>query len=79
MNAPISEQQTILTCRLPGHITAEIKKRALGLGFQKIGIVRAELLAEERLRLNRWLESGYHGEMTYMVRDSEQRSDPRRL
>ncbi len=60
-------------------ITKTVKDRAVELGFDKVGIVRAEALTEERARLEEWLCRGYHGEMPYMARDSEQRSDPRKI
>jgi len=56
-----------------------IKTRARGLGFHKVGIVRAEALHVERERLEEWLNRGYHGEMNWMTRDPAQRADPRRL
>ena len=60
-------------------VTAGIKARAVELGFDKIGIVRVEALIEERVRLEEWLRRGYHGEMPYMARDPEQRSNPRKI
>ena len=59
--------------------TAQIKTRAYDLGFQKVGIVRAETLSVEGARLKEWLARGYQGEMSWMARDPEQRSDPRRI
>lgn len=59
--------------------TAQIKARAQELGFDKVGIVRAQPLTGERTRLEDWLRRGYHGEMPYMARNPEQRSDPRKL
>src|SRR5689334_20583149 len=56
--------------------TELIKTRARELGFDKIGIVRAEPLSDERAQLEEWLRRGYHGEMPYMARDPEERSDP---
>ncbi|HEY0726925.1 MAG TPA: tRNA epoxyqueuosine(34) reductase QueG [Pyrinomonadaceae bacterium] len=56
-----------------------IKERALAEGFQKVGIIRAEPLAEEAPRLKEWLARGYHGEMSWMARDVEKRLDPREL
>ena len=58
-------------------LTAEVKRRALELGFQKVGVVRAELLDEERARLEEWLARGYHAEMEWMARGVERRADPR--
>ena len=56
-----------------------IKERALAEGFHKVGIVRAEPLADEAPRLREWLARGYHGEMSWMARDVEKRLDPREL
>jgi epoxyqueuosine reductase len=56
-----------------------IKERALLEGFHKVGIVRAEALADEAPRLKEWLARGYHGEMSWMARDVEKRLDPRRI
>lgn len=58
---------------------AEIKSRAREVGFDKVGIVRAETLSEESVRLQQWLARGFHGEMAYMARNSEQRSAPEKL
>lgn len=60
-------------------LTNQIKARAREVGFDKVGIVRVEPISEERARLEEWLRRGYHGEMPYLARDPEQRSDPRRL
>ena len=59
--------------------TSSIKERAFAEGFQKVGIVRAEPLAEEAPRLKEWLARGYHGEMSWMARDVEKRLNPREL
>ena len=53
-----------------------IKQKAAEIGFQKIGIVPAEPLISEGARLNDWLERGFHGEMAWMQREPEKRSDP---
>ncbi len=60
-------------------LSERIKDRALALGFDACGIVRAAPLAEERARLLAWLAAGYHGEMDYMARNTEKRADPTRL
>jgi epoxyqueuosine reductase len=73
MNAP--EGSSSLARSLPH----KIKERARELGFDKVGIVRAEPLPEERTRLEEWLRRGYHAEMGYMARDPEQRTDPRKI
>jgi epoxyqueuosine reductase len=60
-------------------LSRAIKEQALSAGFDKVGIVRAEVLADERWRLQEWLDRGYHGEMHWMGRDPDKRTDPRSL
>jgi epoxyqueuosine reductase len=57
----------------------QIKNRALKLGFLACGISEAGFLTEEKSRLERWLETGMHGEMGYMDNHLEKRLDPRLL
>ncbi|MGI8788860.1 MAG: tRNA epoxyqueuosine(34) reductase QueG [Pyrinomonadaceae bacterium] len=57
-------------------LTEQIKHKALDLGFHKIGIVRAEPLAEEAAHLKEWLEKNYHGAMAWLEREPEKRVDP---
>jgi epoxyqueuosine reductase len=71
----ISEKQR--TANSSPVAAAEVKERALQLGFSKVGIARAESLTEERSRLQKWIARGYHGEMKWMERDPAQRTDPR--
>ena len=56
-----------------------IKQKAVEIGFSKIGIVRAEPLSGEGERLNEWLSRGFHGEMAWLAREPEKRSDPHLL
>ncbi|MDT4896743.1 MAG: epoxyqueuosine reductase [Acidobacteriota bacterium] len=58
-------------------ISRKIKERARGLGFDMVGIVRAGALEDERGRLQEWLGRGFHGEMQWMAREPEKRTDPR--
>lgn len=60
-------------------LTKLIKERAELEGFEKIGITRAEPLSREALRLNEWLNRGYHGNMEWMGRNRELRTDPSSL
>ena len=60
-------------------LTRQIKERALLEGFDKVGIVRAGELTEEREHLSEWLARGYHGEMSWLEREPEKRADPRKL
>jgi len=77
--APIAESVNVDSHINRGEISARIKNRALDLGFHKVGIVRAEPLINERGRLEEWLGRGFHGEMKWMARDPEQRTDPQKL
>ncbi len=63
----------------PALSSAMIKERARVEGFDKVGIVAADALIKERAQLNEWLRRGYHGEMSWMARDPEKRTDPREL
>ena len=58
-------------------LTAQIKEKALEIGFHKVGIVRAETLQIEGERLKKWLDKGFHAEMRWMEREPEKRADPR--
>lgn len=58
-------------------LTQKIKQKALEIGFHKVGIVPAASLSEEKSRLERWLEKGFHAEMRWMEREPEKRADPR--
>ena len=60
-------------------ITHQIREEATRLGFSFVGIARAERLDEEALRLETWLNSGFHGQMHYMANHFEKRVDPRQL
>lgn len=60
-------------------LSRRIKEHARRLGFDKVGIVRADPLTRERERLEEWLGRGFQGEMRWMARDPEKRTDPRAL
>ena len=57
---------------------ADIKAKARGLGFEKVGIARAGR-APRAEHLRAWLADGMHGEMAYMARSPERREEPDRL
>lgn len=61
-------------------ITAEaIKARAHQLGVDITGIVRSEPLVQEAKDLERWLQLGYQGTMSWMARNRSARNDPSKL
>ncbi len=64
--------------RMPS-FSERIKQKAVEIGFQKVGIVAAEPLVDEGVRLNEWLDKGFNGEMAWLEREPEKRSDPRLL
>ena len=56
----------------------ELKRRALALGFDAVGI--APLAANPHAAaLDRWLDAGYAGTMTYLHRQAAKRKDPRSI
>ena len=57
----------------------QIRAQARAQGFDLVGIVPAAALSQERRQLEEWLARGYHGEMSWMARDPEQRTDPRKF
>ena len=57
----------------------EIKLEARRLGFDKAGVAPAGAMTEEGEHLRLWLARGFHGQMSYMARDSQRRADPRLL
>ncbi len=64
----------------PGRdLSGRIKAKAFAEGFEKVGIVPAQPLNDEHNHLVQWLRRGYHGEMAWMARNPELRTDPRKL
>ena len=80
MSATGSVQQTNQAA-LPNplELARLIKDRALVEGFEKVGIVPAQALVRESDQLREWLRRGYEGQMKWMARDPEMRTDPRKL
>jgi epoxyqueuosine reductase len=59
--------------------TDKIREEAYRLGFDFIGMAKAERMDEEARRLDTWLNKGFHGKMSYMENHFEKRIDPRQL
>jgi epoxyqueuosine reductase len=53
-----------------------LKQMALDQGFDACGISKIEVLTDERAYLEKWLAKGFHGDMGYMERNVEKRTDP---
>lgn len=56
-----------------------IKSEAKRLGFDYVGISKADFLEEEAPRLESWLNKQMHGQMSYMADHFDKRLDPRIL
>jgi epoxyqueuosine reductase len=54
---------------------AEVKRLALGLGFDEVGVAGIEL-ADDEAHLLEWLAAGLHGELHYMERFGARRARP---
>ena len=52
-----------------------IKKKAEELGFQKVGIARAEKTPKEKSNLDSWLMQGNHASMTWMMNRKDERGN----
>lgn len=59
--------------------THKIKAEAARLGFDACGIADAVYLEDDARRLQQWLDKGYQGEMAYMERYFDLRTDPAKL
>ncbi|MBK8505732.1 MAG: tRNA epoxyqueuosine(34) reductase QueG [Saprospiraceae bacterium] len=62
-----------------GDNTRKIKSMALNFGFSFVGIAKARVLDKEAKLLEQWLNSGYHGKMSYMENHFDKRIDPTKL
>lgn len=62
-----------------GELSRFIKRQALAVGFDKVGIVRAGALETEAKRLDEWLARGFHATMQWMAREPSVRADPRTI
>ncbi len=60
----------------PTRLEQRIKAQAYGLGFDLVGLTRTGPAATAGT-FRRWLEAGYAGEMRYLERGAEKRSDTR--
>ncbi len=56
-----------------------IQKAAFSVGFDACGFARAEALTEDAAFLREWLSQGNQGDMHYLERNLEKRTDPRLL
>jgi epoxyqueuosine reductase len=59
--------------------TQLIKQKAHELGFEEVGISKAEFLSEEATHLEKWLNQNHHGSMSYMENHFDMRLNPQLL
>jgi epoxyqueuosine reductase len=57
-------------------LTERVKRKALDLGFQAVGVSRVTSDRPEAARLTEWLAREYHGEMDWMARTAKKRKNP---
>ena len=60
-------------------VADDIRKRAAAVGFDAVGIAKADAIPEAPGRLSEFLALGRHGDMGWMAARSDERSDPRAL
>lgn len=64
---------------MPLNNTQIVKNIAHQLGFDYVGISKAEFLTEDAIRLEDWLNAGRNAEMAYMANHFDKRIDPTKL
>ena len=57
------------------NISELIKEKALELGFHKVGIAKAVSTRNEKINLNKWLESKGHASMEWIQKRKDERGD----
>lgn len=57
----------------------EIKNYAKELGFDLFRIIKADPLPKEAKHFKNWLKQGFEGDMEYMDRDPEKRTNPQKI
>jgi epoxyqueuosine reductase len=63
----------------PATIADAVRRKAAELGFDAVGVARADSIPEAASRLRAFLEHGRHGDMAWMAARADQRGDPRAL
>lgn len=59
--------------------TIHVKEIAGSIGFDQCGISKAQRLDDDAVRLEKWLNKGFNGEMKYMENHFDMRVDPQKL
>ncbi len=77
MTRPSSKTTSLSTLEL-AKLAQKIKRWAIELGFDDVGISDIEL-SEHKQHLDRWIAKGMHGNMDYMHKHGSKRSRPEEL
>ena len=56
-------------------LSESIKSKAKGLGFQKVGIAKAEPTSDAKRNLDQWLNVGNHATMEWIAKRKDERGD----
>jgi epoxyqueuosine reductase len=65
---------------IANHITAEfVKQKALAAGFSACGIAKTKFLEEDHKHYIQWLEEKKNGSISYLEKNVEQKTDPRKI
>ena len=56
-------------------LTKNIKEKAIELGFQKVGIAESKFYPDDSVKLNEWMNLGYHGTMNWMHKRIDEREN----
>ncbi len=59
--------------------SSRIKELAFEAGFDLCGIVSPDIIPEAKVRLEKWLSQSFQGEMDYMAKEPDRRSNPLRI
>ena len=62
-----------------GDLRTALSREAIALGFDCIGVAAPDAIAQAAQRFREFLEAGAHGEMDWLARNPERRTDPRGL
>ena len=57
------------------NLTSKIKEKAFELGFNKVGITKAEFTEKEKQNLDKWLSKNYHASMDWIEKRKEERGN----
>ncbi len=68
-----------MTAMHPPQLESWLKARALGEGFDTVGIAAPDAVREAGAEFHAFIEAGFHGGMGWLVDKAERRADPRTL